>query len=225
LLKVKPHPEYPIEKGRYLRGNDYSPVALAVILNTDEDKIPREINEMVKLGIESGAALSGTIQTPNIGLEKMISNIIANPNIRYLILAGPESAGHLTGDAIVSLFENGIDEKKKVVGTEAQYACLYNIPPAYIERFRKQVSLVNLQFKAVDSIQEAIRACIQEQPAVFNGQTLYDIGAFPEPLLEAEARLNTDKPWLAPADEAEKKAVNKMQEMIERLRKMNKGKS
>ena len=102
MLKLTPHPDYPVEQGRFFRGNDYSPVALAVILNTDEDKIPNEINSLVKAGVESGAALSGTIQTPNIGLEKMICNIIANPNIRYLILAGPESAGHLTGDALIA---------------------------------------------------------------------------------------------------------------------------
>jgi hypothetical protein len=29
---------YPPEEGRYLRGNDYSPVAVAVILIYDQDK-------------------------------------------------------------------------------------------------------------------------------------------------------------------------------------------
>jgi len=56
MLKVKPH--YPPEEGRYLRGNDFSPVAVAVILNCDADKIPPEIEELVRAGIESGAALA-----------------------------------------------------------------------------------------------------------------------------------------------------------------------
>jgi hypothetical protein len=29
MLKVDPHPDYPPEDGRYLRGNDFSPVAVA----------------------------------------------------------------------------------------------------------------------------------------------------------------------------------------------------
>lgn len=69
MLKVRPHPEYPPEEGRYLRGNDFSPVAVAIVLNTDEDKIPPEIEHLVRVGVETGAALSGTVQTPNIEFE------------------------------------------------------------------------------------------------------------------------------------------------------------
>ena len=83
VRKVDPHPEYPPEEGRYLRGNDYSPVAVAIILNCDADKIPLDLERLVRAGIESGAALSGTVQTENIGFEKIVCNIVANPNIRY----------------------------------------------------------------------------------------------------------------------------------------------
>ena len=57
-------------------------MAVAIILNRDADKIPPEIQELVRTGVESGAGLSGTIQTPNIGFEKMICNVVANSNIR-----------------------------------------------------------------------------------------------------------------------------------------------
>ena len=71
MLKVSPHPDYPPEEGRYLRGNDRSPVAVVVILITDEDKIPKDIEELVMAGVEAGAALSGIVQTANIGFEKI----------------------------------------------------------------------------------------------------------------------------------------------------------
>jgi tetrahydromethanopterin S-methyltransferase subunit A len=67
MLKVKPHMNYPPEEGRYVRGNDASPVAVAIILCSDADKIPPEIEKLVRAGIESGAALSGTVQTENKG--------------------------------------------------------------------------------------------------------------------------------------------------------------
>src|SRR5512135_1414653 len=147
MLKVQPHPNYPVEEGRYLRGNDFSPVAVAIILNHDEDKIPPDIEALVRAGVESGAALSGTIQTPNIGLEKMICNLVANPNIRYLILGGPESIGHQTGAALKALLANGVDENSRIIGTAAPSAVLYNLPREMIERFRKQISLVDLRFE------------------------------------------------------------------------------
>jgi tetrahydromethanopterin S-methyltransferase subunit A len=88
MLKVDPHLDYPPEEGRYLRGNDSSPVALAVILNCDADKIPVQLERLVRVGIESGAALAGTVQTENIGFERIVCNVVANPNIRYIIRGG-----------------------------------------------------------------------------------------------------------------------------------------
>ena len=79
--KVVPE-NYPPEEGCFLRGNDNSPVAVVVILKWHREKTPPEIESLVRAGIESSAALSGTLQTENIGLEKVICNIIANPNIR-----------------------------------------------------------------------------------------------------------------------------------------------
>jgi tetrahydromethanopterin S-methyltransferase subunit A len=75
MFKVQPHPEYPPEEGRYLRGNDYSPAAVVIILTTDAEAIPAEIEKLVRTGIETWAALSGTLQTANIGIEKIICNI------------------------------------------------------------------------------------------------------------------------------------------------------
>lgn len=120
MLKVNPHPDYPPEEGRYIRGNDFSPVAIAIILNRDTDKIPSDLEKLVRAGIESGAVLSGTVKTENIGFEKIACNIVANPNIRYLIVGGPESEGHLTGEALKTLILNGVDEKKREAERKAK---------------------------------------------------------------------------------------------------------
>jgi len=220
MLKVKPHPDYPPEEGRYLRGNDFSPAVVVVVLNHAEDKIPPEIEELVRAGLESGAALSGTVQTENIGFEKIICNVIANPNIRYAILTGPESAGHLTGEAFKALLANGVDEKKRILGTNAPHPLLYNLPMEYIERFRAQVSLVDLQFQGTkESVRQAVWSCFQEEPVEFLGRTLYDIGAFPEPPLGGRITQRVLQPWTLPADEKEQAAVRKMREMMERIKK------
>ena len=46
MLKAEPASSYPPEEGRYLRGNDYSPVAVAVILIYDQEKIPPDIESL-----------------------------------------------------------------------------------------------------------------------------------------------------------------------------------
>ncbi len=221
MLKVKPHPDYPLEEGRYIRGNDFSPVAVAIILNCDEDKIPLDIERLIRTGAESGAALSGSIQTPNIGLEKMICNIVGNPNIRYLILGGPESPGHLTGQAIKALLSNGVDEKKRILGTEALHPYLYNLSTELVERFRQQLTLIDLQFEGDPAmIRKAVWSCYQETPVEFKNYKLYDPGAFPKEPLSGKISWRVTQPWSEPKDDSERKALERAKAMVERLRQM-----
>jgi tetrahydromethanopterin S-methyltransferase subunit A len=219
MVKVSPHPDNPPEEGRYLRGNDYSPVAVAIILNCDADKIPSALESLVRVGIESGAVLSGTVQTENIGFEKIVCNIVANPNIRYLIVGGPESEGHLTGEALKALVVDGVDEKKRIIGTNAPHPFLFNLPIELIERFRKQVSLIDLQFEGdPELIRKAVWSCYQESPVEFRGYSLYDPGAYPEPPLSGKITWRVTQPWVQVLDEGEREAVTKAKEMMERLR-------
>jgi len=219
MLKVKPHPEYPPEEGRYLRGNDYSPALVVIILTYDAEAIPPEIERLVRTGVEAGAALSGTLQTANIGLEKIICNVVANPNIRYLILGGPESEGHKTGDAIRALFKNGVDAKKRIIGTSGLSAYLYNVPMEFINRFRAQLTLVDCQFQDDAVIRKAVWSCFQEKPVEFCGQMLFDPGAFPDSPLSGKLTWKVTQPWAEPGDDKERAAKQKALEMIERLKK------
>ena len=219
MLKVKPHPDYPPEEGRYVRGNDASPVAVAIILNCDADKIPPELEILVRTGVETGAALSGTVQTENIGFEKMICNIVANPNIRYIVLGGPESEGHLTGEALKALLLNGVDENKRIVGSDSPHPFLYNLPNEFIDRFREQIELVDLQFQDdPELIRKAVWSCYQEEPVAFRGYSLYDKGAYPEPPLSGSLTWRVTEPWVGPLDEKELEAKRRAEELMEQLR-------
>jgi len=219
VLKVDPHPDYPPEEGCYIRGNDRSPVSVCIILKWDQDKVPPEIEALVRAGAESGAALSGTLQTENIGLEKVICNIVSNPNIRYLVLGGPESEGHLTGEAIKALFENGVDEKKRIIGTESPHPFLFNISNEMIERFREQLTLVDLQFKGDPNlVRNAVWSCYQEKPVEFMGQELYDVGALDKPPLSGKITWRVTQPWSEPLDEKEREAKKKAEELMETIR-------
>ena len=58
MLQVKPLDGYHTEEGRYVRDNDYFPVAVCIILDTFGFAIPAELNELVTVGVDSGAALN-----------------------------------------------------------------------------------------------------------------------------------------------------------------------
>lgn len=219
MLKVDPHPDYPPEEGRFLRGNDRSPVAVAIVLTTDGDKVPPDIESLVRAGIETGAALSGTVQTENIGFEKMICNLTANPNIRYLILGGPESQGHLTGQALKALFQNGVDQRQRIIGTESPHPFLFNLPPGTVDRLREQIKLIDLQFEGdPDVIRKCVWSCYQEEIVEFKSYKLYDPGAYPQPPLSGRITWRVTQPWTEPENEKERQARERAQEMVQRLR-------
>ncbi|MBS7644605.1 MAG: tetrahydromethanopterin S-methyltransferase subunit A [Candidatus Bathyarchaeia archaeon] len=133
-LKVKPPEDYPHEGGAYLRGNDYSPVAVVILLHTRYEAIPGFLQSLAKVAVEPGATLAGFLQTENIGIEKIVCNVVANPNIRYVVLCGVESVGYWLGDAFQCFVRNGVDGRRLIIGSKAPTLYLYNISLEAIER-------------------------------------------------------------------------------------------
>lgn len=220
IKKMAPATGYPPEEGCYLRGNDYSPVAVVVILRWEREKTPSSIEQLVRVAVESGAALAGTLQTENIGLEKVVCNLVANPNIRFLVVCGPETPGHLVGDAILALAKNGVDPEKRIVGAKALTPYLFNVPLEYIERFREQVTVIDLVDEGSSEVlRQAIQACYQEEPTPFGEYVLSDPGAYPEPPLSGKITWKVRKPASEPKDEQSRNRVEKARELIDRIKK------
>ena len=211
---------YPPEPGRFVRGNDLSPVAVCVILKWAEDEIPPGIEELVRVGVETGAALSGTLQTENVGLEKMICNLVANPNIRHLVLCGPESPGHLTGQAVLALAANGVDENRRIVGADAPTPYLYNLPGEAIQRFREQIRPIDLVNEGdANAVRDAVWSCYQEEPTLFRASSLFDPGAFPAEPICSTITWRIRQPWYAPRNEEEREAHERLQDLMAEVRR------
>lgn len=220
IRKAEPARDYPPEEGCYLRGNDYSPVAVVVILRWMREETPPEIERLVRVAVESGAALAGTLQTENIGLEKVICNVVSNPNIRYVIVCGPESPGHLTGQAVLALSANGIDERKRIIGAEAPTPYLFNIPAEHVERFREQVTVIDLVNEgSPEVLRQAVCACYQEEPTAFRTCMLCDPGAYDRPPLSGKITWRVTQPDREPKSDAERLDAGKLQSMMDRVRK------
>jgi tetrahydromethanopterin S-methyltransferase subunit A len=226
MLKVEPPSEYPPELGRFLRGNDLSPVAVVAILDTDDSKIPLELSELITAAVEAGAAIAGTLQTENLGIEKIVANIVANPNIRFIVLCWREAHGHSPAEALQCLIENGVenDKRRTIIGATAPTPYLANISLVSIERFRKQLKVVNI-IKDDDpafgmrpeNVKKAVHVCIQEKPTKFEQYILYDPGAWPEPPICEKISIRLAEPWRPDLTSNEVDVIEKMKQAGEDL--------
>ncbi|RLE56693.1 MAG: hypothetical protein DRJ40_04895 [Thermoprotei archaeon] len=147
-----------VEDGNYVLGNKFHPVAVMVPL---DDEVG---NELVKTAIELGVAIAGFCKTANIGIEKVVCNVLANPNIRYLVVVGHDTSGHRSGEAMIKLWRYGVDpESRRVLNCDAPTAYIPNLPLEAIERFRDQVIVIDmLGVTDREMLRKVIRGCIQE---------------------------------------------------------------
>jgi tetrahydromethanopterin S-methyltransferase subunit A len=128
---------WPPVVGEYIVVDPTAPVAVTTLASPDFTK------RLADLKI-TGLAIVGKLETENIGIDKIIKNVIANPSLRYLILSGIEPQGHLCGQTLLALSQNGVDEKGRVIGSKGKHPVLKNVTPAEIEAFRKQIQPIDL---------------------------------------------------------------------------------
>lgn len=91
-----------------------------------------------------GLSIVGKTETENIGIEKIIRNILAVPSIKHLILCGKDAEGHYSGNTLLKLFENGVDQNNKVIGSKGRKAVLINTLTEEVEWFRKNIEVTDM---------------------------------------------------------------------------------
>ena len=171
--KKAPADGWPVISGDYIVGDPESPVAVTTLASHIEAEL-------------SGAAIAGPCKTENLGIEKVVANIISNPNIRFLILAGAEVQGHITGQSFKALHENGADADKKKATAEKMLAVqnrvdaligaipfVENLPLEGVERFQQQLEIVDLiDTEDVGAIQSKINECIEKDPGALEADPI-----------------------------------------------------
>ena len=160
--KKSPASGWPIIQGDYHTGDANSPVAVITMgSHLDETAI-----------CAAGAALAGSCKTENLGIEKVVANIISNPNIRFVLLCGTEVKGHLTGQSWTAMHENGV-EGGKIVGSKGAIPFLENLTAEHIKRFQEQVELVNLiEIEDLGQISAKIAELTARDPGAFGADPI-----------------------------------------------------
>ena len=160
--KKSPAAGWPIIQGDYHTGDANSPVAVITMgSHLDETAI-----------CAAGAALAGSCKTENLGIEKVVANIISNPNIRFVLLCGTEVKGHLTGQSWVAMHENGV-EGGKIVGSKGAIPFLENLTAEHIKRFQEQIELVNImETEDLGQISAKIAELTARDPGAFGADPI-----------------------------------------------------
>lgn len=159
--KKSPAEGWPVISGDYVVGDPESPVAVTTLASHIEADL-------------SGAAIAGPCKTENLGVEKVVANIISNPNIRFLILSGAEVQGHITGQSFKALHENGCDpDKKKIIGATGAIPFVENVPLDGVERFQQQLEIVDMiDVEDVGAINAKISECVEKDPGAFEEEAM-----------------------------------------------------
>ncbi len=129
--------EWPYVPGKYFVLNPDAPVAVTTLGSVNL------AGELASAAPE-GLCISGKVETENIGIEKIVKNIISNTSIRYLLCTGAEPPKHMTGASLLALFKNGMDGSGRIIEAPGVRPVLKNTSPEEIELLRRQVEVINM---------------------------------------------------------------------------------
>ena len=152
---------WPPLPGDYRVLHHRAPVAVCTLTDAGlADRIAAERPESV--------SAVGTMQTENLGIERLVRNVVANPNIRFLVVCGADSQGaigHLPGASLLALSRSGVDARGRIHGAPGKRPVLRNVGSAAVERFRRSVEVVDRIGEAsAAQVLNAVASCAARDP-------------------------------------------------------------
>lgn len=96
------------------------------------------------------------------GINAMIRNVMANPNIRTVVIWGSEMS--LSGHSLLSFMKNGVDENRKIIKGRGEIE--REIPDEVIKEFREQIEVVDMRGRKMTELVEKVKALskIKKEP-------------------------------------------------------------
>jgi tetrahydromethanopterin S-methyltransferase subunit A len=155
---------WPYVSGKYFVVDVAAPVAVTTLGSV-------KLAQALAASAPRGLCIVGKVETENIGIEKIIKNVVSNPAIRFFVCAGEEPPKHLSGATLLALFRNGIDAAKRIPGSPGMRPILPNTAPEEVEAFRQQVEPVDMigctDVAHIAARVEALSSHVPERAAAF----------------------------------------------------------
>ncbi len=125
----------PIEDKLYF-GNPNSTLAICTLSSM------RLLKEIASSSLMNKINVAGRLLSENKGIDLLVRHIISNEKIHTIILCGKDTAGHKPGHSLLCLYQNGIDQNGRIIGSEAPNPIL-SLTKQEVLRFQKQVKIIN----------------------------------------------------------------------------------
>ncbi len=156
-----PRPGWPPLPGDYTVLQYAAPVAVCTLGDGD-------LAAQVAAQAGPEVAITGTLTTENLGIERLVRNTITNPRLRFVIVCGPEveqRIGHHPGGTLLALAANGTDSNGRIIDAPGRRPRLRNLAAAEIAHFRAHVEVID-QIGTTDpgTILAAARQCAARDP-------------------------------------------------------------
>lgn len=109
----------------------------------------------------------GRLLSENKGIDTIIKFTLSHPELRYIIVCGKEVRGHQAGQALLSLYENGIINNNDnntgsmfIVGAKGPYPVLRSSWED-VNAFRKQITKIYnlIGISDIEQIKKQIKIC------------------------------------------------------------------
>jgi len=127
----------PIKHDMFL-GNQKSSIAVCTLSSIDL------LEKVSKSEMMSNIALAARLFSENKGIEKLIEYVLQHPNIKYIVLCGKDTKGHLPGQALLALYKNGIDSNGRIMGALGKDPIVETITKNRVDEFRKRINMIDL---------------------------------------------------------------------------------
>jgi len=125
----------PIEEKVFF-GNPRSNIAVCTLSNISL------LKDISHSDIIKEIAIVGRLLSENKGIDSLVRSIVSNEKINIIILCGKDTIGHKSGDSLLCLSKNGIDENHKIIGSQSPHPIL-TVTKKQVSKFQGQVKIIN----------------------------------------------------------------------------------
>jgi tetrahydromethanopterin S-methyltransferase subunit A len=100
------------------------------------------LRDISKSSMIKNIAIAGRLLSENKGIDSLVQSVISNKKIDTIILCGNDVWGHKSGDSLICLHKNGIDENHRIIGSSSPHPIL-TITKKQVLEFQDQVKIIN----------------------------------------------------------------------------------
>ncbi len=155
---MDPTTAWPVLDGNYFVADPNASVAVCTL--TDQ-----QLSEGV--AALPGVAIVGTLATANLGIERLVTNVVTNPAIGHLLVCGKDSALFSPGQSLLALARTGTTDDRRILGATGFDPVLRNLTAEHIDDFRRHINVVDrIGLDDLDTIGEQV-ARLAEQPVPY----------------------------------------------------------